>query len=147
MSKKELKKKFSSELKVNKKIYKLNKQKIKNQYVSELTEYVNNNPKQVVNPPYRHVLEEIGNSITHGVGSLFAVAAFILMLLVSDNFADKFSAYVYSIGTFVLFTMSALYHAFPYGSKVKRIFRRFDYSSIYLLIGATYTPIYFIKIG
>lgn len=147
MSKKELKEKFSSELKDNKNIYKLNKQKIKKQYIDELTDYVNNHPKQVVNPPYRHVLEEIGNSITHGLGSLFAVLAFILMLLTSDSFADTFSAYVYAAGIFILFTMSCLYHAFPFGSTVKRIFRRFDYSSIYLLIGATYTPILLSYLG
>ena len=43
--------------------------------------------------------------------------------------------------------MSTLYHCFPYGSKVKRIFRRFDYSSIYLLIGATFAPILLCYIG
>lgn len=43
--------------------------------------------------------------------------------------------------------MSTLYHAFPYGSKVKRIFRRFDYSSIYLLIGASFAPILLCYIG
>lgn len=147
MSKKDLREKLSNQLKDNKKIYKLNKQKIKNQYISDLTEYINNNPKQVVNPPYRHVLEEIGNAVTHGVGSLFAVAAFLLMLLASDSFADKFSTYIYGIGMIILFTMSCLYHAFPYGSTVKRIFRRFDYSSIYLLIGATYTPILLSYLG
>ena len=60
MSKKELREKLSNELKDNKRTYKLNKQQIKNQYISDLTAYVNNNPKQVVNPPYRNVLEEIG---------------------------------------------------------------------------------------
>jgi hemolysin III len=40
-----------------------------------------------------------------------------------------------------MFTMSCLYHAFPHGSAVKRLFRRFDYSGIYLLIGATFAPI------
>ena len=33
-----------------------------------------------------------------------------------------------------------MYHAFPHGTAVKRLFRRFDYSSIYLLIGATFAP-------
>ena len=28
------------------------------------------------------------------------------------------------------------------GSSLKRVFRRFDYSSIYLLIGGTFTPIF-----
>ena len=40
-----------------------------------------------------------------------------------------------------MFMSSCLYHAFAYGSGVKRLFHRFDYSSIYLLIGATFAPI------
>ena len=47
----------------------------------------------------------------------------------------------------MMFTMSCLYHSFKTESKVKRIFRRFDYLSIYLLIGATYTPILLCFIG
>ena len=43
--------------------------------------------------------------------------------------------------------MSCLYHSFKYGSTVKRLFRRFDYSSIYLLIGATFVPILLIFFG
>lgn len=92
-------------------------------------------------PPKRSVLEEIGNSVTHGVGSLFSVAAFVLMLLAADGARDVASAIVYFVGLFVMFTNSCLYHSFPHGSRVKRIFRRFDYSSIYLLIGATFAPI------
>ena len=38
-----------------------------------------------------------------------------------------------------LYTMSTLYHAFPFEG-VKRLFRVFDHSSIYLLIAGSYTP-------
>lgn len=48
---------------------------------------------------------------------------------------------------FLTFIMSSLYHSFAYGSTVKRLFRRFDYSSIYLLIGATFVPILLIFVG
>lgn len=91
--------------------------------------------------PNRSVLEEIGNSITHGVGSIFGIIALILMLIAATNTTEKVSAIIYFLGIFILFTMSCLYHAFPQNSRVKSLFRRFDYSSIYLLIGATYTPI------
>ena len=97
--------------------------------------------------PHRSVLEEIGNSITHGVGSIFSVVALILMLLNSYEKNEIISSIIYFLGMFILFTMSCLYHAFPYNSTVKKIFRRFDYSSIYLLIGATYTPILLCYIG
>lgn len=97
--------------------------------------------------PKRGLLEEIGNSITHGIGSVFAIVALILMLVKSTKTLEVISACIYFFGMIVLFTMSCLYHAFPQNSKVKRLFRRFDYSSIYLLIGATYTPILLCYIG
>lgn len=97
--------------------------------------------KQEKPMPRRPLLEEIGNSITHGVGSIFSILALILMLLNSQTKSEIISSIIYFLGMFILFTMSCLYHAFRYGSTVKKIFRRFDYSSIYLLIGATYTPI------
>ncbi len=92
-------------------------------------------------PPKRSILEEIGNSVTHGLGSLFAIVALILMLTASDTSEDIISSIIYFLGLFTMFTMSCLYHAFPHGSAVKRLFRRFDYSGIYLLIGATFAPV------
>ena len=97
--------------------------------------------------PQRSVLQEIGNAITHGIGSAFAVVAFLCMLFASNTPEKTLGAILYFIGLFVLFTMSCLYHSFRYGSAVKRLFRRFDYSSIYLLIGATFAPILLCQIG
>ncbi|MBQ8320950.1 MAG: hemolysin III family protein [Clostridia bacterium] len=92
-------------------------------------------------PPKRSLLEEIGNSVTHGLGSIFAVVALILMLISANTAEEYISAVIYFAGLFCMFTMSCLYHAFAYGSAVKRLFRRFDYSGIYLLIGATFAPV------
>ncbi len=103
------------------------------------------NSKQIM--PRRGILEEIGNAVTHGVGSLFAIFAFILMLINSETNTQIISSVIYFVGMLMMFTMSCLYHAFKTDSKVKRLFRRFDYLSIYLLIGATYTPILLCFIG
>ena len=111
-------------------------------YNDALDEYYRENgKKKPVNPPKRSVLEEIGNAITHGVGAIFAIVAFILMLVASDSRVEYISAVIYFIGLFILFISSCLYHAFAHGSAVKRLFHRFDYSSIYLLIGATFAPV------
>ena len=80
--------------------------------------------KNSANPPKRSRLEEIGNSITHGLGSIFSVVAFILMLSSAKTTMQIVGASVYFAGLFVLFTASCLYHAFRYGSAVKRLFRR-----------------------
>jgi hemolysin III len=97
--------------------------------------------------PDRLLLEEIGNSITHGVGFLLAIAMFILMLLKSNNTLKITSSIVYGVSMIILMGMSSLYHAFPNKSRVKILFRRFDYSSIYLLIGGTYAPILLLLTG
>ena len=92
------------------------------------------------NPPKRSLLEEIGNSVTHGVGALFALVSLVFMLASADGARETLAVIIYSLGMLIAFLASCLYHAFPYGSAVKRLFRRFDYSSIYLLIGATFAP-------
>ncbi len=112
------------------------------EYKKELSAlYTEEGKRAPVDPPKRSLLEEIGNSVTHGLGSAFAVVALILMLLASDRSEEYISSVAYFLGLFTMFTMSCLYHAFPHGSSVKRLFRRFDYSGIYLLIGGTFAPI------
>lgn len=111
------------------------------EYLTELEAYYADCGKRPpVDPPKRSLLEEIGNSVTHGVGSVLSVIALCFMLAAADRPVEIASAVIYFIGLFAMFTMSCLYHAFPHGSAVKRLFRRFDYTGIYLLIGATFTP-------
>ncbi len=151
MNSKEIKKEYGEKLGVLKKEYSKEKKAILKERGTLLgaareEERKNYHPRPD-DPPKRPVLEEIGNAVTHGVGALFAPVAFVLMLLKSDSFEDYLGASVYFFGLFLMFLMSCLYHSFRYGSTVKRIFRRFDYSSIYLLIGATFAPILLSFIG
>lgn len=145
---KEIKKDYKNKKRKLMKDYKENKKELKNQYKKELqSNYIEENNSKIINPPKRGLLEEIGNAISHGVGSIFSVVALILMLNASDTKIKIFSSIIYFIGLFIMFTMSCLYHSFKYGSRVKRLFRRFDYSCIYLLIGATFVPLLLIYIG
>ena len=98
-------------------------------------------------PPRRTVLEEVGNAVTHGVGALIGIAGMILLLLKSDTGLKICSSLIYGICFILMFLMSCLYHAFKWGSTVKRIWRRFDYISIYLLIGGTFTPLWLLYWG
>ena len=98
-------------------------------------------------PPKRSVLEEIGNAVTHGVGTLFAVAGLVLLLVKAQTPTGVFCAVVYGICLMMMFLMSCLYHSFRWGTKVKRLWRRFDYISIYLLIGGTFTPMWLLFWG
>lgn len=99
---------------------------------------------QANEPPKRTVLEEVGNAVVHGVGALFSVAGTVLLILRSDTGTKLFSSIVYGICLILMFLMSCLYHSFRWGTRVKRLWRRFDYLSIYLLIGGTFTPIWLV---
>ncbi len=153
MTKKEIKAKLKTEKKFARAEYKHMLESAEDNYKSRLAKaereyeealaefYSFIGKKQPINPPKRSVLEEIGNSITHGVGAIFAIVAFILMLSAADRPVEYVSATIYFVGMFIMFLSSCLYHAFAHGSAVKRLFHRFDYSSIYLLIGATFAPV------
>ncbi len=92
-------------------------------------------------PPKRSVLVEVGNAVSHGIGALLSFVALGIMLAYSETRGERTGAVVYFFGLFVVFSSSCLYHAMRHGSAAKRLFRRFDYASVYVLIGATFCPI------
>ena len=98
-------------------------------------------------PPKRSILEEVGNAVTHGVGALLGIAGLVLLILRSGTGIQLCAALVYGICFLMMFLMSCLYHSFKWGTKVKRLWRRFDYISIYLLIGGTFTPLWLLYWG
>lgn len=86
--------------------------------------------------------EEIANAITHGLGTLLAIAALVLLVFCGINYGDIWytvSSIIYGVTLIILYLGSTLYHSIP-SAKVKRILRIVDHSSIFLLIAGTYTP-------
>ena len=100
--------------------------------------------RELNEPPKLTVLEEVGNAVTHGIGAGLAIAGFVLLLLKSDTGLKVMASCFYGISLILMFLMSCLYHSYKSGLAVKRIWRRFDYSSIYLLIGRTFAPMYLV---
>ena len=92
--------------------------------------------------PKRNTLEEIGNAITHGLGAIAGIVFLILMVMKANGWQSMTAAIVYGTCFFFQMLFSCLYHSFRHGTRVKRLFRRFDYISIYLQIGGTYAPLY-----
>ncbi|MHC1748611.1 MAG: hemolysin III family protein [Cellulosilyticaceae bacterium] len=103
--------------------------------------------RELNEPPHLTVVEEVGNAVTHGLGAALAIAGFVLLLLKSDTGLKIMASCFYGISLFFLMLMSCLYHSFKSGSVVKRLWRRFDYASIYLLIGGTFAPLYLVYWG
>jgi hemolysin III len=86
--------------------------------------------------------EEIANAITHGIGALLAISALVLLIVFSalQGSAWHVSSFVIFGSTMVvLYVMSTLYHSLTH-IRAKKLFRKFDHMSIFLLIAGTYTP-------
>jgi len=87
-------------------------------------------------------MEEVMNAVTHGIGTLLAVAGLVLLTVLAYLHGDIWHIVSFSIyGTtlVLLYLASTLYHSFT-NEEVKRVFKILDHSAIYLLIAGTYTP-------
>lgn len=92
--------------------------------------------------------EEIANAITHGIGVLLSIAALVILIVYSSLEGTAWHVVgftVFGSTLVVLYTASTLYHAFKH-VRVKRLFRKFDHMSIFLLIAGTYTPFCFVAL-
>ncbi|MDA3952707.1 MAG: hemolysin III family protein [Bacteroidales bacterium] len=88
--------------------------------------------------------EEIANSVSHGLGAVFAIVALVLMAVFSARYGTVWHIVSYTIyGSFLvlLYVTSTLNHSLPFGTKAKDFFHNFDQIAIFLFIAATYTPI------
>lgn len=86
--------------------------------------------------------EEIANCVTHGAGAVMSVAALTLLVYFAARYGDGWrlaAALVFGVALVLLYTMSTLYHSFPW-PRVKHVFKVLDHAGIYLLIAGTYTP-------
>lgn len=95
-------------------------------------------------PIERSKLEEIGNSTTHGIGAILAVVALVLLIKKSTTNLELIASIIYGSSLILMMSMSSLYHSFKKESKFKKVFRRFDYTGVYLLIGGTFAPLFLV---
>jgi len=83
-------------------------------------------------------LEEIFNSTLHGVAAIASTFGLILLLRGEATLWRILSFSLFSGSMVILYTSSALYHAT--NGQLKRIIKKIDCLSIYLLIAGTYSP-------
>ncbi|HUN54922.1 MAG TPA: hemolysin III family protein [Smithella sp.] len=87
-------------------------------------------------------IEEIFNSITHGVGIVISIAALTVMIVFSSLYGSAIhivSSIIFGVALILLYTASTLYHSFQ-KPRIKHTFKIMDHSCIYVLIAGTYTP-------
>jgi len=94
------------------------------------------------------VAEEICNSITHGLGSVFGVVALVILIFtaIKSNEPMKIVAFsIYGGSLAILYLMSTLYHSLMF-TKANRVFRILDHAAIFLFIAGSFTPFILITI-
>lgn len=88
--------------------------------------------------------ELIADGVVHGLGVLCGLIAATVLIVLTAIYATPFeiaSVSVYVAGLLTMLVLSATYNVWPV-SRAKWMLRRFDHSAIYVLIAATYTPIF-----
>lgn len=86
--------------------------------------------------------EEVANAVTHGIGALLSIAALVILIVFSAIQGTAWhvvSFTIFGVTLFILYLESTLYHSIT-NKRAKRLFRKFDHMSIFLLIAGTYTP-------
>jgi hemolysin III len=85
--------------------------------------------------------EEIANSVSSGVALLAILCGipFLWGSAIHHGALNLVGVTVFAASMVLLYLASTIYHALP-RTKIKRLFRLFDHSAIYLLIAGTYTP-------
>jgi hemolysin III len=88
--------------------------------------------------------ELIADGIVHGIGVFGGLIAATVLIVLAAVFASAYqivTVSVYAAGLLAMLGFSAAYNLWPV-SRRKWLLRRFDHSAIYVLIAATYTPIF-----
>ena len=70
-----------------------------------------------------------------------SIGACIPLISKSTNPKELIATVVYSMGIFMMFGFSALYHRVNWRPKVLKVMRRLDHSSIFIMIAGSFTPI------
>jgi hemolysin III len=88
--------------------------------------------------------ELIADGVVHGIGVFCGLIAATVLIVLAGVFASAYeivSVSVYAAGLLAMLGFSAAYNLWPV-SRRKWLLRRFDHSAIYILIAATYTPVF-----
>ena len=86
--------------------------------------------------------EIIADGIVHAIGIALGIAGAVILLVIAlhaAHHAEIAPIIIYIVGLLSMLGLSAAYNLWPISPR-KWLLRRFDHSSIYLLIAATYTP-------
>lgn len=89
-----------------------------------------------------YIVEEIFNSITHGVGLLLSLIGgyFLFQKAFQRTWVHLMSTTIFIVSLVLMYSASTFYHSFFRMARAKKIFSRLDRGMIYFLIAGSYTP-------
>jgi len=70
-----------------------------------------------------------------------SIGACIPLIIKSTSSTELISTIIYSVGIFMMFGFSALYHRVNWRPKVLKVMRKLDHLSIFIMIAGSFTPI------
>ncbi len=70
-----------------------------------------------------------------------AIGASIVLISNTHSLSDAIAVFIYSVGLYCMFGVSAIYHRINWDVKPRAILRKLDHSAIYIMIAGTFTPI------
>lgn len=91
-----------------------------------------------------HVTDERFNTISHIFGACFALVGSALLIAQAGEQGEPWKIVgfsVYGLSLITLFVASALHHGLDRGQQFDEVLRTLDYTSVFLLIAGTVTPL------
>ncbi len=89
--------------------------------------------------------EELTNIISHAAACALSFVGLVFLMIKSAELdysaGGKTAVFLYGLSMIAMFAVSALYHAMPFGSRARAVFRRLDHCTISVLIAGTYAPV------
>ncbi len=100
-------------------------------------------------PRAQTLIEELVNSLTHGVGLVASLGGTAFLVVTAARYGGPravTAVSVYGASLIALYLASTLYHAVR-GPRAKHRMEILDHAAIFLLIAGTYTPIALVALG
>ena len=93
--------------------------------------------------------EEVFNSVTHAVGLILAGIASAVLMHDAGHYSIlcQVACGIFSFTLMFMYLASSLYHSLVHCTCARHVFHVLDFSSIFLLIAGTYTPILIIGLS
>lgn len=97
--------------------------------------------------PKYSLVEELFNSISHGLGGIFSIVALILMLVKANTALEYVTVSIFGTTMIVLYVISCVYHALSPRLTGKKVLRVLDHCNVFLLVFGTYIPVALLGVG